>query len=272
MRTASVLIGLGCGVAAMAACAAVAAQAPAAGKAAPKPTRPPVAGPLTGPGSLNGVWNSIDFKDYRTGPPVGAERLAETADGKPIPYQPEAAAIVAARRKAAAEGRPLAEASEGGCLSAGMPSQMHPPPQLPIEILENPSLNQVTVLFEFHGVFRTIYLNEKQAEDPDPSYMGSSVGHWEGGALVVDTIGLSTNTRVMGVPHSDQLHLVERLVRTGPDTLEDRVTITDPKTFTRPWTWVIRLKRVKGMRIQEFVCDNERNLPDANGVTGVQLK
>ena len=261
---------IGLGLAAVMACAsvapAVAQTAPApAKKVAPKPTAPP----RGGPGSLNGVWNNPAFSDTRAGPPVGAEPAIQTADGQPIPYQPAVAALMDKRRQAAAAGKPMAT-NGSQCLPGGMPSMMHPPIELALQILENPG--QVTVLFEFYGTFRIIHLNEKHPNDPDPTYFGNSVGHWEGDTLVVDTIAINDKTTIFGAPHSEGMHLVERMRRTGPDTMEDRILVEDPKTYTRPWTWLIKLKHIPGMRIREYVCENQRNGVDASGGTAVQLQ
>jgi hypothetical protein len=68
------------------------------------------------------------------------------------------------------------------------------------------------------------------------------------------------------------MHLVERIRRTSENTLEDRVSIEDPKTFTKPWTWLIDLKRVPGIRIGEYVCENQRNGVGVNGETDVELQ
>ena len=132
--------------------------------------------------------------------------------------------------------------------------------------------DQVTVLFEFYGTFRIIHLNEKHQTDPDPTYFGDSVGHWEGNTLVVDTIGLTDKTTLFGAPHGQNLHIVERIRRTGPNSLEDSMTIEDPQTFTRPFNWLVTLKQFPGMRIGEFVCDNQRNGVGVNGETSVQLQ
>jgi hypothetical protein len=247
-------------------CAAPAlAQQATADKKAVRPTLPPV----KGPGSISGVWNNTQFKDYRTGPPVGAEARLETADGEPLPFQPAVAQLIAQRRQDARNGKPVAT-NGSFCLPGGMPGMMHPPAELSLQILETPE--QVTVLFEFYGTFRIIRLNERHQPDPDPTYFGDSVGHWEGNTLVVDTIGLTDKTMAFGAPHSDNLHLVERIRRTGANMLEDRMTIDDPKTFTKPWTWVVDLKRVPGMRIGEYVCDNQRNGVGVAGETDVQLQ
>jgi hypothetical protein len=257
--------GVAAAVACLCAAPAFPQTPPSTTKKATGPTLPPVAGP----GSISGVWNNSQFKDYRTGPPVGAEPKIETADGEPIPFQPAVTALLAQRRQDAKNGKPVA--SNGSyCLPGGMPGMMHPPIELPLQILETPG--QVTVLFEFYGTYRIIRLNEKHLPDPDPTYFGDSVGHWEGNTLVVDTIGLTDKTLAFGAPHSENMHLVERIRRTAENTLEDRVTIEDPKTFTKPWTWLISLKRVPGMRIAEYVCDNQRNGVGANGETSVELQ
>jgi hypothetical protein len=249
-------------------CAVPAFSQPPEASAAKQPVRPTLP-PTAGPGSISGVWNNSQFKDYRTGPPVGAEQKVETADGEAVPYQPAVAALLAKRREEARNGKPAA-GSGSYCLPGGMPGMMHPPIELPLQILETP--DQVTVLFEFYGTFRIIRLNEKHAADPDPSYFGDSVGHWEGKTLVVDTIGLTDKTMAFGAPHSENMHLVERIRRTDENTLEDRMTIEDSKAFTKPWTWVITLKKVPGMRITEYVCDNQRNGVGASGETGVELQ
>jgi hypothetical protein len=266
-------LSLACGLAIAATCVGESpapAQSPAVTpqKTEPKPTRPPTAGP----GSISGVWMNAAFKDYRTGPPVGAKPNLRTANGEPVPLQPEAAKIVAQRLKDYDSGHPYAHNSTR-CVTDGMPSATSTPPELPLEIIETP--DQVVFLYEYFTIFRIIHLNAKHPEDPDPTYMGNAVAHWEGDSLVVDTIAVTDKTEVLSIiPHSEDLHIVERIHRTGPDTLENRVTIEDPKTFTKPWTIVNHFKRVPGAEVKEFVCDNStnRNLPGADSSTGVQLQ
>jgi hypothetical protein len=144
------------------------------------------------------------------------------------------------------------------CLPAGVPQMMFGP-RLPLQILETPG--QVTILVEPLTNFRIIYLNEPHSEDPDPSFMGESVGHWEGDTLVVDTIAQLDRTTLdpIGMPHSDALHVVEKFRRTGKDSLELVVTIDDPKTFTRPWTAATTFKSEPGLRVQQYFCENQRN-------------
>jgi hypothetical protein len=87
--------------------------------------------------------------------------------------------------------------------------------------------------------YRTIYTDgRRHPADLDTSYMGHSVGHWEGDVLVVDTVGLNDETWLgqakYSAIHSDKLHVVERLTRKG-DELTRETTVEDPVMFTRPW-------------------------------------
>lgn len=82
-------------------------------------------------------------------------------------------------------------------------------------------------------------------------WSGSSRGRWDGNTLVVDTTNFSSKSNFLG--SADNLHLVERFTRVGADTIDYEVTADDPKTWTRPWTALIRLKRLEA-KIYEFAC------------------
>jgi hypothetical protein len=249
------LAGLGAGVTAAAEGAKGSATAPSA----------PGAG---GPGSLSGVWFNNEFKTSAKF--ATAYQVQMTADGKMPPLQPWAAALLDQRIKDSEAGHPF-PTTLSNCLPSGVPQMMFGPKDLPIQIVESPG--QVTILFESLTTFRIIHLNEQHPPDPDPTFMGNSVGHWEGDTLVVDTIGLTDRTAIdtVGMPHSDALHLVERFRRTSKTTLELQVTFDDPKTFTQPWTAKTSFRAVPGARVEEYICENNRNRPDASGVSsGVQ--
>jgi hypothetical protein len=104
------------------------------------------------------------------------------------------------------------------------------------EIAERPGV--VYILFEFGSGIRRIYTDgRKHPDDLTPTWMGHSIGTWQGDTLVVDTVGLRPETWIdpTGVPHSDALHMVERFRRTKPDTLEVQFTFDDAKAFTHSW-------------------------------------
>lgn len=226
--------------------------------------------PVGGPGSLDGIWINSGFSDARNpagfgAPPPGtpapksdAPPPLRTADHRPVPMLPDVAKLVAGRRST-----PWLDDSTQRCATPGMPFSVSTPAQSPMQIVETPKQKQITILYEQYTTFRIINMDRPHPAHPKPSDMGDSVGHWEGGALVVDTIAISNKTSIMGViPHSDQLHVVERIRRTGPTTAESVVTIDDPKTFSRPWIMAAqgttKFKQVPGMRIAEFVCENNR--------------
>lgn len=96
----------------------------------------------------------------------------------------------------------------------------------------------VYILFEFTHAWRLVSMNHAHAKDFDPTWLGDSVGKYEGDALVIDTIGFNDKSWLdnVGHPHSDQLHTVERFRRASPDTLQLQLTIEDPKAYTKPFT------------------------------------
>jgi hypothetical protein len=104
----------------------------------------------------------------------------------------------------------------------------------------------------FYSYYRLIPTDgRKHDEDPDPSYFGDEVGHWDGDALVVDSIGFK-DTQVWadenGSPHSDALHVVERWTRPDQDHIHVETLIEDPKFYTKPFTYA----RYSGSRTSSF--------------------
>jgi hypothetical protein len=104
-------------------------------------------------------------------------------------------------------------------------------------------------------------------------YMGDSRGHWEGDTLVVETTNLTDRTGVgpngQSNLHSDAAHLVERFTRTGPDTLDYRLTVDDPQTWTRPWTLAFPWRRDASYGIFEYAC-HEGNYALRNILSGAR--
>ncbi|HEY4031503.1 MAG TPA: hypothetical protein VGM25_14235 [Caulobacteraceae bacterium] len=158
-----------------------------------------------------------------------------------------------------------------GCLPEGPPRIMRSP--YPIEVVVTP--DETWILAEFKHEVRRVYTDgRKVPDDLDPTYEGYSTGHWEGDTLVFDTVGLKAGTLDSGgLEHSDALKLHERIRRASPDTLDDQITMTDPKVFTKPWTVTRQYKLHKDWEIKEFTCEeNDRNPINSSGQTGVTLK
>jgi hypothetical protein len=167
-------------------------------------------------------------------------------------------------------GEPLSNASTQ-CLPNGMPQMMSA--IYPVEFIQSPG--QLTVIAEAMSQVRRVYLNKPQAkiEDVPPGYYGHSVGHWEGDTLVVDTIAVKED--VLGfkdMPHSDQMHIRERLHLVAPDILHDQITIEDPVVLEKPFTYTVGFRRIPGYEMLEYVCENNRDYVDQNGVTRMRLQ
>lgn len=115
---------------------------------------------------------------------------------------------------------------------------------------------------------RTIYLNQPQARDPDPSWNGHSVGRWDGKLLVVDTIGLNGRGEFQ-LPLTASAHVVERIrLENGGRLLVDQMTIEDPAFFTQPYTFTIRFDRMPdSAERMEAVCE-----PDLEAIKDVDLQ
>jgi hypothetical protein len=235
-------------------CAALILCAPAAAPAAPGAS-------AADPHDIAGLWmneNTLDERLKRE----GRHRLDPgEADGvqrvRPS-LKPAYEAIYAKLQADAAQGA-------ASCRWVGLPGIMGYP--YPFEILVTPG--RITMIFEADSQVRRIWMTRRRhpaPDDLDPSYYGDSIGQWEGDTLVVDTVGFNTQTTVNGAPHSERMHIVERIRHLGAKTLEDRMTITDPEAFTAPVTQTFVYGRRPGWRIREYSCnENNRDAPDASG-------
>ena len=155
-----------------------------------------------------------------------------------------------------------------GCVPPGFPRIMGTP--YPLEIVIQP--HRVLFLHEAWSQRREIFTDGRQhPAELDPSYNGHSVGHWEGDTLVVETVGMraDTNFDVTGAPHSDAMTVTERIRRRDAQTLEDVITIVDPKAMTRPWTVTRTYAHRPDWTMAEYVCEeNQRNPLKPDGTTG----
>jgi hypothetical protein len=150
---------------------------------------------------------------------------------------------------------------EGFCLPPGVPRMMYTP--YPTEILQLP--NRIVFVYEGGAhVWRNIWMDGRpQPADPNPDYLGYSVGKWEGDTLVVDTIGFNDRTWLdaAGHRHGEKLHVTERFTRTDSNTLKLEATIEDPDYYTKPWTVVTQATWMPNAEILEYICqENNRDL------------
>lgn len=156
------------------------------------------------------------------------------------------------------------------CLPPGMPGIMAQP--YPMEFLLTPG--QVTIIIEAYSETRHIYTDGRPLpDDPDPTFFGTSIGHWEGDTLVVKTVGFSTQTEIEPhVPHSDKMQILEKFRLLDPNTMSIETTVTDPEALTAPYVSNRILKRHRNWTIAEYICEqNNRNYVDRNGKAGINL-
>ncbi len=151
------------------------------------------------------------------------------------------------------------DSPEARCLPRGLPKadafDIH-------KIVQTPSL--ILVLYEYQNTFRQIFMDgRKLPVDPNPTWMGYSVGHWEGDTLVVESSGFNGKVWMSGrgVPMSDAMHLTERIQRRDMGHMDIQLIMDDPKAYTKTWKAELHPELVPDTELIEFVCnENERDL------------
>ncbi|HEY7387571.1 MAG TPA: hypothetical protein VH640_03630 [Bryobacteraceae bacterium] len=222
---------------------------------------------------LNGIWQAVnsanwDLEPHAAGPSpfpsllgaIGAEPAGEgVVEGGKIPYQPWAAAKKKENfekrftRPTTHETNETVGDPEAKCYLPGVPRATYI--GLPFQIIE--TSKQVLLSYEFASATRIVYM-DRTPKAPAESWMGWSVGSWDGDTLVVDVTAQNDKTWFdrAGNFHSDDLHVVERYTPLTPYHLMYEATIEDPKVFTRPWKISMPLYRRMEPQIQalEFKC------------------
>jgi hypothetical protein len=210
--------------------------------------------PNPDPRNLEGVWWLKGY-EYMLGPGPGIEP----------PLKPQYMEILKRRIRAKNAGNPETDTATR-CLPHGMPRLMESP--YPIEIVQTPG--RITLLHEVAHNVRRFYLDQEHPKTLKASYLGHSVAHWEGDTLVVDTVGINGESFIddEGSSHSDKEHIVERFRKIdGGKQLEMTITVEDPVTLEKPYSYVRYYQWRPDVRPQEYVCEeNNRNAP-VNGVT-----
>jgi hypothetical protein len=203
---------------------------------------------------LSGVWKPApDAFDKAGGVEgiVGPRYLIDiTRDLKPeeVPFQPWAEALYKQRNANFRRDNPLIR-----CLPAGVPrldAYTHP-----YKIVQTPEL--VVVMYEAATMFRQIFVDGRELpKDPQPSWMGYSVGRWDGDVLVVETVGFNDQTWLdgSGHPHSEAMRLTERFKRLDVGHMEIGIVIDDPKAYTRPLSYMQPQELLPDTDLLEYVC------------------
>jgi len=220
------------------------------------------------PPDLSGVW-----APYRGG--RGADPALAPPPATPIvlkaPYAERYEARRAAEQEALQRGKPLAT---GAVLwmPYGMPRMMSVA-LYPVEIIQQPQ--QITIVTEAFSEVRRVYMNEPQLpiDEVPPGYYGHSVGRWEGDTLVVDTVAIKESVvAYQNMPHSDRMRITERFRLVTPEILHDQITIEDPVVLERPVTYTLAYRKMPGYKMVEFVCENNREYVDEDGVVRMRVR
>jgi len=199
------------------------------------------------PGGANGLGEDVPSKYF----------LNILADFKPeeSPIQPAAAAVF--ERHAQAFGK---DSPETHCLPLGVPMAELVP--APFKLVQTPGM--IAALYEADTSFRQIYTDGRQhPADPQPSWMGYSVGKWEGDTLTVDAVGFNDRgwLDAFGHTHSESLHVIERYHRRDFGHMDLQITIDDPKTYTRKFTVSATLVLLPDTDLIESYCaENEKDV------------
>jgi len=188
---------------------------------------------------LTGLWK-----------PVGGYVGNIAKDLKPgeVPFQPWAEALYKQRQETQSKDDPT-----GWCVPGGVPRSDLV--GYPFKILEAPGM--VMILYEAVHSFRQIFTDGRELpKDPNPIWMGYSIGHWEGDTLVVESAGFNDKGWLDngGHPNTEALRVTERIRRKDFGNAEIRITIDDPKAYTKPWSMTLPLAFVPDSELLEYVC------------------
>jgi hypothetical protein len=201
-------------------------------------------------------WGGIWFYSFAPGPRPAPPRLKGKYKAANEAWQAEVKANSG-----------QVKTSRSPCTPPGMPGIMSLA-QYPFEFLFTPG--RVTINQEAWMQTRKIWTDGRAHEDdPDPSFAGDSVGHWEGDTLIAETIGINDTLELQrGMTHSDKMKVTERihLKSDDPNILVNEMTIEDPEALEEPWKTTLTYRRDRYGRLLEFECsENDRNHLDDEG-------
>jgi hypothetical protein len=197
---------------------------------------------LAGQPDLSGLWIKVS--------PTYARNIA--ADLKPDEIKPWARAVVDGRREDLGK-----DGMQVRCLPLGpaYPASGDSTGSEMVRIVQTP---QLILMLNPDLTYRQIWMDGRELErEPNPSWMGYSVGRWEGETLVVDSFGFHPGTWLDrdGNTHTDKLRLTERYRRPDFGNLEVEVTFSDPEAYTRPWTVKVAAQFAADTEMLEWVCN-----------------
>jgi hypothetical protein len=209
---------------------------------------------------LSGIWQALNSANWdlqghaaRPGPPQFGALMAAPAglgvvEGNEIPYQP-----AALKKKQENFANRWTQDTEAKCYLPGVPRATYMP--FPFQIIQG--TDKIMMVYEYAAAARVIHM-DKVPESPVDTWMGHSVGRWEGNTLVVEVTSFNGQQWLdrAGNFHSEALKVVERYTPMGPNAIQYEATLEDPKVYTRPWKISMPLYRrlEKNAQLLEFRC------------------
>jgi hypothetical protein len=193
----------------------------------------------------NGVWT----------PGIGINEPAAKLEN--VPFLPWAKAVYDNRQKNELE-------PHTRCKPSGVARQFMTP--YGVEFTDFPEIGRMYI-FDIGGphTFREIFMDGRgHPDNPTPSNYGHSIGWWEGDTLVVDTVGFNEDFWLdrRGLPHTEQLHTIERFTRTNKNTIDYKLTIDDPGAYEKPFDGGFTLRYNENQELFEYVCQQNDQAPE----------
>ena len=206
---------------------------------------------------LSGIWGP----EFVRGVPKYLLNIAVDLEPEGVPFQEWARSLYRERMEWNSKDDPLAR-----CKPTGIPRLIGFP--APFKIVQLPAL--LVILYEQDTTYRQIFMDGRAlpTEVSQPSWMGYSVGRWEGDVLAVESVGFNATSwlDVQGHPHTEAMRVIERYRRVNIGQLEIHITIDDPNAYTRPWTVIQHPRLLADTELLELFCtENEKSLPHVVG-------
>jgi hypothetical protein len=223
------------------------------------------------PTELTGVWRRSRRPPDNARQYTLRDLVILLGDGTSPPMTPWGEAqFKAAKPNGGPSGASLAETNDPvlKCFPPGVPRIYTSVLGSPFEIIQVPG--RVIMFFEYDHFVRQIFTDGRQhPADLNPTWMGDAIGRWEGNTLVVDTVGFNDKTWLdtLGHPHSEALHVVERIRRVSQDTMTDEITMDDPKAYTKPWVVQMIFESKPDWNIAEYVCADYLTFQDLQSIS-----
>src|SRR4029077_12222769 len=198
---------------------------------------------------LSGIWHIVQTKkSLARHSDVGPNLLDYIPDGTDIPFAPEGAALYKQRSETLGAGRPSEH-----CLPHGIPDAMSVGN---FKLVQDPGLT--LILYEEFNHYRQIFTDVRPfPKNLNPAWFGSSIGKWDGDALVVETRGFNDQSWLddYGHPHTEALRATERFERGDLGHLDIQITIDDPKVYAKPWSFTFHFALLPDTDLIEDICE-----------------